>query len=50
VALGSIAPDRALYSPRCRFAQRVAMVKNEATINESLDPQLMIKRLKQENR
>lgn len=34
----------------CRFAQRVAMVKNEATINESLDPQLMIKRLKQENK
>ena len=34
----------------CRFAQRVAMVKNEATINESLDPQLMIRRLKQENR
>ena len=34
----------------CRFAQRVAMVKNEATINESLDPHLMIKRLKQENR
>ena len=34
----------------CRFAQRVAMVKNEATINEQLDPQLMIKRLKQENR
>lgn len=34
----------------CRFAQRVAMVKNEATINEQLDPQLMIKRLKQENK
>ena len=34
----------------CRFAQRVAMVKNEAMINEQLDPQLMIKRLKQENK
>ena len=31
----------------CKFAQRVAMVKNEATINEQLDPALMIKRLKQ---
>eukprot|EP01052_Picozoa_sp_SAG31_P050058 SAG31_NODE_11255_length_1049_cov_1.402105_1_plen_302_part_10 len=34
----------------CRFAQRVAMVKNDAQINEHLDPQLVIRRLKAENR
>uniref|UniRef100_F6TB77 Kinesin-like protein n=1 Tax=Ciona intestinalis TaxID=7719 RepID=F6TB77_CIOIN len=32
----------------CRFAQRVAMIKNEATLNEELDPKLMIIRLKKE--
>nr|CAB3259114.1 kinesin-like protein KIF6 [Phallusia mammillata] len=32
----------------CRFAQRVAMIKNEATLNEELDPKLMILRLKKE--
>jgi kinesin family protein 6/9 len=34
----------------CRFAQRVAMVKNDAMVNEHLDPALVIRRLKQENR
>ena len=32
----------------CRFAQRVAMIKNEAVLNEELDPQLQIVRLKRE--
>ena len=33
----------------CRFAQRVACIKNDATKNEQIDPALIIKRLKQEN-
>ncbi|XP_077994037.1 kinesin-like protein KIF6 [Glandiceps talaboti] len=32
----------------CRFAQRVAMVKNDASMNEEVDPKLMIQRLKRE--
>ncbi|XP_028652157.2 kinesin-like protein KIF6 [Erpetoichthys calabaricus] len=32
----------------CRFAQRVALIKNEAVLNEELDPALMIARLKRE--
>ncbi|XP_054652448.1 kinesin-like protein KIF6 isoform X2 [Dunckerocampus dactyliophorus] len=32
----------------CRFAQRVAIIKNEAVLNEELDPTLLIARLKQE--
>ena len=32
----------------CRFAQRVALIKNDAILNEELDPKLMIQRLKQE--
>ncbi|RXM30310.1 Kinesin-like protein KIF6 [Acipenser ruthenus] len=32
----------------CRFAQRVALIKNEAVLNEELDPGLMIIRLKRE--
>ncbi|XP_071963656.1 kinesin-like protein KIF6 [Antedon mediterranea] len=32
----------------CRFAQRVAMIKNDAFLNEELDPKLMIARLKSE--
>ncbi|XP_063764289.1 kinesin-like protein KIF6 isoform X3 [Eleginops maclovinus] len=32
----------------CRFAQRVALIKNEATLNEELDPALLIARLKRE--
>jgi kinesin family member 6/9 len=30
----------------CKFAQRVALVKNSAVVNEDLDPTLMIARLK----
>lgn len=32
----------------CRFAQRVAMIKNDAILNEEIDPKLMIIKLKQE--
>ncbi|XP_061698900.1 kinesin-like protein KIF6 isoform X2 [Syngnathoides biaculeatus] len=32
----------------CRFAQRVAIIKNEAILNEELDPAVLIARLKQE--
>ncbi|KAM4042914.1 kinesin-like protein KIF6 isoform 1-T1 [Anomaloglossus baeobatrachus] len=32
----------------CRFAQRVALIKNEAVLNEEIDPQLMIVRLKKQ--
>ena len=32
----------------CRFAQRVAMIKNDAILNEELDPKLMIERLRRE--
>ena len=27
----------------CRFAQRVAMIKNEAVLNEEVDPKLVMK-------
>jgi len=33
----------------CRFAQRVALVSNEVKVNEEVDPQVIIKRLKKEN-
>lgn len=32
----------------CRFAQRVALIKNDALVNEELDPRLIINRLKRE--
>jgi kinesin family protein 6/9 len=32
----------------CRFAQRVSLIKNKATINENLDPDAVIRRLKSE--
>ncbi|NXK60862.1 KIF6 protein, partial [Sylvietta virens] len=32
----------------CRFAQRVALIKNEAVLNEEIDPRLMILQLKKE--
>ena len=32
----------------CRFAQRVALIKNEAVINEETDPVVLIRRLKEE--
>ena len=33
----------------CRFAQRVAMIKNYVVKNESVDPAVIIDRLKREN-
>ncbi|XP_012938356.2 kinesin-like protein KIF6 [Aplysia californica] len=33
----------------CRFAQRVAMIKNDVTLNEELDPRLLIAKLKRDN-
>jgi kinesin family protein 6/9 len=32
----------------CRFAQRVALISNSVSLNEEMDPQLVIARLKQE--
>ncbi|EDO32880.1 predicted protein [Nematostella vectensis] len=32
----------------CRFAQRVAMIKNDVLLNEEIDPKLMIAQLKRE--
>ncbi|XP_078675043.1 kinesin-like protein KIF6 isoform X2 [Branchiostoma floridae x Branchiostoma belcheri] len=32
----------------CRFAQRVALIKNDALLNEEVDPKLMVLRLKKE--
>jgi kinesin family protein 6/9 len=32
----------------CRFAQRVALISNKAELNEEVDPQLVIARLKKE--
>ena len=34
----------------CKFAQRVAMVKNEVSVNEVVDQAVLIARLKEENR
>ena len=34
----------------CHFAQRVALVRNKATVNEQIEPELVIKRLKAEVR
>jgi len=34
----------------CKFAQRVASIKNQAIINEELDPKLLIRNLKQQVR
>nr|KAG5696960.1 hypothetical protein BaRGS_008422 [Batillaria attramentaria] len=33
----------------CRFAQRVAMIRNDVMLNEELDPKLLIQKLKREN-
>ncbi len=32
----------------CRFAQRVALIHNDASLNEEVDPQLVIARLRAE--
>ncbi len=33
----------------CRFSQRVALIKNDAILNEELDPRLLINQLRSEN-
>ena len=33
----------------CQFAQSVAMIKNDAVVNESVDLQTLVKRLREEN-
>ena len=33
----------------CRFAMRVALIKNDVTRNETVDPGVIIARLKKEN-
>jgi kinesin family protein 6/9 len=33
----------------CRFSQRVALIKNDAILNEELDPRLLINQLRTEN-
>jgi kinesin family protein 6/9 len=33
----------------CRFAQRVALIKNNVIRNEAVDPSIIIERLKREN-
>jgi kinesin family protein 6/9 len=32
----------------CQFAQRVALIRNDAVLNEELSPKLMIERLQRE--
>ncbi|XP_052766060.1 kinesin-like protein KIF6 isoform X1 [Mya arenaria] len=32
----------------CRFAQRVAMIKNDVMVNEEMDPKLLVQKLKRE--
>ena len=52
VMIGCIAVDAGSLGESmatCRFAARVALIKNNAIINEELDPSLMIKRLRKEN-
>lgn len=36
------------YPWLARFAQRVSLIKNKATVNENLDPDAVIRRLKNE--
>ncbi|KAL4455465.1 hypothetical protein ABPG74_012617 [Tetrahymena malaccensis] len=42
-------PDALESIATCKFAQRVALVKNYAVRNESVDPAVIIERLKREN-
>ena len=51
VMVATISPDERNTDESistCNFAQRVALVKNEAVVNEDLDPELLIRRLKGE--
>lgn len=33
----------------CRFAQRVSTIKNDARVNEDVDPEVLIRRLRSDN-
>lgn len=46
VAVETINVDESIST--CRFAQRVALIQNSAIVNEELDPNLIIRRLKKE--
>eukprot|EP00520_Triparma_pacifica_P006766 CAMPEP_0118637634 /NCGR_PEP_ID=MMETSP0785-20121206/3254_1 /TAXON_ID=91992 /ORGANISM="Bolidomonas pacifica, Strain CCMP 1866" /LENGTH=447 /DNA_ID=CAMNT_0006528827 /DNA_START=3 /DNA_END=1343 /DNA_ORIENTATION=+ len=51
VMVATISPDERNTDESistCNFAQRVALIKNEAVVNEDLDPELLIRRLKGE--
>lgn len=49
VATVSVEAEQAEESiSTCKFAQRVALIKNDAVVNEDLDPTLLISRLKGE--
>ena len=49
--IATISPEEAQTDESistCNFAQRVALVKNNATINEELEPEVLIRRLRSE--
>ena len=47
--ISSFPDDVAESIATCKFAMRVAMIKNTMVRNEAIDPALIIKRLKKEN-
>lgn len=47
--MSSKAEDIAESISTCKFAQRVALIKNELQRNEEVDPGVIINRLKREN-
>lgn len=52
VMVATIAPHPAYTEESistCRFAQRVSLIRNVVTVNEELDPALLIERLQEEN-
>lgn len=53
VMVATISPDQEQLDESistCRFAMRVALVRNQVLLNEEVDPSLVIRRLKQEIR
>ena len=51
--IATISPDAQFTDESvstCHFAQRVALVKNSATVNEEIEPELVIQRLRAEVR
>ncbi|OXB72107.1 UNVERIFIED_CONTAM: hypothetical protein H355_007669 [Colinus virginianus] len=52
VMVATITPEKDLIPETvstCRFAQAVARIENHATVNEEIDPYLLIKKLTEEN-